>query len=153
MILRRANKTDAASIAELYNIVWSKEINLLGEKLAAERQPDESIVREWLERDVYFAVEIERSLIAVIGCEERHGTLHLVHLVTHSDHRRSGYARALMEKAEAYAREIGVNKLWFDTSPGLDAARVLYKSLGYKKCGQLKRHYWGTDIVLYEKLL
>jgi len=153
MHLRRATADDALTLARLYDLVWSRETGTLGEKLAAERRADELTVGKWLERDTYFIVEVEGCIRAAIGCEAKHGTLHLVHLVTHPQHRRRGFARALMEKAELYAKKIGVNKLWFDTAPGLDAAQNLYQSLGYTRCGRLRRHYWGTDVVLYEKLL
>lgn len=153
MLLRRARPADASVLADLYDRVWSRVVSVLGEKLAAERRADRSTVQSWIERDTYFVIEVDGSIIAALGCEDRHGTLHLVHLVTHPDYRRRGYARTLMEKAEAHAREIGAIKLWFDTAPALDAAKNLYESLGYKLCGELHRHYWGTDIVLYEKLL
>lgn len=153
MTIRQATSRDAASLAKLYDAVWSQEVEILGEKLAAERRADEATIRTWVENDSYFVVEVDGSMTAAIGCEERHGTLHLVHMVTHPDHRKRGFAEALMKRAEAYAREIGANKVWFDSSPELKAAHNLYMKLGYQLCGQLKAHYWGTDIVLYEKML
>ena len=153
MVLRCATSADASGLADLYDRVWSREVSVLGEKLAAERRAKQTTVQGWIERDTYFVIEVDGSIVAALGCEDRHGTLHLVHLVTHPDHRRRGYARALMEKAEAHARDIGAVKLWFDTAPALDAAQNLYGSLGYQRCGELHRHYWGTNIVLYEKLL
>ena len=135
MILRRATSYDAPALVNLYDIVWLKEVDILGEKLAGVRRADEETVQSWLNRNVYFIIEVKGSVVAAIGCEEKQGTLHLVHLVTHPDYRRQGYAKILMEKAEAHAREIGANKLWFDTAPELDAAKKLYEKLGYKMCG------------------
>ena len=151
--IRRANPEDARHLAELYDLVWSQEVHLLGDKLAAERRADAETVQNWVEQDVYFVVEMKVCIVAVLGCEQQHGTLHLVHLVTHPDHRGKGYGEALMRRAERYAQEIGAVKLWFDTAPGLDTAQRLYEKLGYRNCGCLKRHYWGTDVTLYEKLL
>jgi GNAT superfamily N-acetyltransferase len=153
MTIRQANACDGASLSALYKTVWSLEVGILGERLAEERCPDARTISKWLGQDPYFIVEEQGEIVAVIGCEARHGTLHLVHLVTHPDHRRRGFALALMERAEAYAREIGANKLWFDSAPELNAAHELYLKLGYSLCGQLEAHYWGTDIVLYEKML
>jgi ribosomal protein S18 acetylase RimI-like enzyme len=137
----------------LYREIWTREVNLLGETLVRQRCPDEATLHEWIEKDPYFVVEAEGRVVAVLGCESRHGTLHLVHLATHPEYRRRGFARALMKKAELHAREIGAAKIWFDTAPGLEASSKLYESLGYTRCGLLRRHYWGTDIILYEKLL
>ena len=92
MHLRPVIPGDAPALAKLYDLVWSKEVHILGERLAAERRADELIVRRWLERDAYFVVEIEGAMVSALGCEEKHGTLHLVHLVTHLDYRRRGYA-------------------------------------------------------------
>lgn len=153
MTIRRAEGSDATSLAALYEMVWSMEVGILGEKLAEERCPNAGTVRNWLERDPYFVIEEQGEIVAAIGCEARHRTLHLVHLVTNPDHRRSGFAEMLMKRAEAYAREIGAVKLWFDSAPELKAAHKLYLKLGYSLCGRLKAHYWGTDIVLYEKML
>lgn len=153
MDIRRAAIKDAASLAELYDLVWSQEAEILGEKLTAERRSDEVTVRSWIDQDTYFVVEADGQIAAAMGCEQRHGTLHLVHLVTHPTFRRQGYGEALMRRAESFAREIGASKTWFDSTPGLEAARRLYEKLGYQICGRLKRHYWGTDIELYEKLL
>jgi ribosomal protein S18 acetylase RimI-like enzyme len=153
MTIRRADASDATSLAALYETVWSSEIGILGERLTKERCPDADTVRNWLEQDLYFVIEEQGKIAAAIGCETRHGTLHLVHLVTHPGYRRRGFAEALMNRAEEYARETGAVKLWFDSAPELKAAHELYLKLDYSLCGRLKAHYWGTDIVLYEKML
>ncbi len=153
MRIRRAVPGDVAELCALYRAVWMPEVKILGETLVRHRCPDEKTLRGWIEADPYFVVETEGRLAAVLGCESRHGTLHLVHLATHPQFRRRGYARALMEEAERHARETGAVKIWFDTAPGLEASNKLYESLGYVRCGLLRRHYWGTDIIFYEKLL
>ena len=153
MNLRRATVDDASALALLYDLVWAQEVSSLGEKLADERRADEKTIQDMVKQDTYFVIDVEGELVAAIGCEERHGTIHLVHTVTHPNHRRQGYASALMEKAEEFARETGANKIWFDTAPGLEAAQKLYEKLGYARCGYLKKQYWGTDLILYEKLL
>ncbi len=151
--IRPAVAQDAAALAGLYDRVWSLEQECLGEKLTAERRANPEEIRRWIESDHYFILQNAANLVAVIGCELRHGTLHLVHLVVHPEHRRRGYARRLMQRVEDFAREQRAVKIWFDTAPGLTAARQLYNELGYQICGCLHRHYWGTDIVIYEKIL
>jgi ribosomal protein S18 acetylase RimI-like enzyme len=152
MPLRTATPADAPKLAQLYSLVWSQEVEALGEKMAQERAAKASEIRRWIKTDRYFLIETEGRLVAVLGCEASRGTFHLVHLVVHPDHRHHGYARKLMDHAEALARESGAAKIWFDTAPGLKAARQLYDSLGYTECGYLRKHYWGMDVVLYEKV-
>lgn len=104
-------------------------------------------MRSWIEADPYSVLEAGEGIVASIGCEPHHGTICLVHRVAHPDFRR------LIQIAEAFARESGTAKIWFDTVPGLSASRRLYKSMDYAVCGHLRKHYWGTDILLYEKML
>jgi ribosomal protein S18 acetylase RimI-like enzyme len=153
MTLREAIPEDAPALADLYDRVWALERHILGETLARERRADAGQVQRWIENDRYFVIDTEGKVVAVLGCEVRHGTLHLVHMAVLPEYRRRGLAHRLMVRAEAMAREISAAKIWFDTAPGLEAARRLYESLGYTQCGYLRRHYWGTDVVLYEKLL
>lgn len=153
MNLRPATPANATELARLYDLVWSAEVDVLGEKLAQERAAKTDEVRRWIKADQYFVIEDAGRIVAAIGCENRLGTMHLVHLVVHPEYRHKGCGRRLMLQAEVYAHECGAVKLWFDTAPGLAAARGLYQSLGYSQCGYLRRHYWGTDVVLYEKLL
>ncbi len=153
MTIRWANPTDAPALAELYRLVWSAEVAVLGERLAGERQASADEIRGWIENEQYLVVEADGAIAAALGCERRHGTLHLVHLAVHPLYRRRGCARSLLARAEDFARQVGAGKVWFDTAPGLEAAARLYESLNYKQCGYLRRHYWGTDVVLYEKLL
>ncbi|RJP73435.1 MAG: GNAT family N-acetyltransferase [Candidatus Zixiibacteriota bacterium] len=151
--VRDATPDDAPALAELYDRVWALETSALGEKLAAERRAAPEEIRRWIETDRYLVVEETGRVAAVMGIEARHGTYHLAHLAVLPEYRRRGLARSLMERAEALARESGAVKIWFDTAPGLEAARRLYASLGYAPCGYLRRHYWGTDLIVYEKLL
>ncbi len=153
MNIHKATVEDAPALVQLYDTVWQLEIEALGEKLATERRADQPTVEVYIRDETYFVVDIEGRIVAVIGCEERHGSVHLVHLVTHPDHRGKGYAEALMKRAETFAKETGAAKIWFDTAPGLTAPQRLYSKLGYEKCGYFKKHYWGTDLILYEKII
>ena len=130
MNLRKTQASDAASLAHLYDLVWSQEIEVLGERLARERAAKAEEVCHWIKNDNYFVIEEDKQLVAALGCELRLGTLHLVHLVVHPQFRRRGYARQLMEKAEEFARESGAVKLWFDTAPGFEAARAAWREVG-----------------------
>jgi GNAT superfamily N-acetyltransferase len=53
-------------------------------------------------------------------------------LVVRAPFRRRGIARALMERAEAYAREVGSDTIGVGVSAGNPRAPALYASLGYR---------------------
>lgn len=153
MTIRKATAEDVASLVALYEAVWRPEVDALGEKLTHERCVDAETTLHYVTDYTYFVDEVDGQIVASLGCEEMHGTVHLVHLVVHPDQRRQGHAESLMRHAEEFARENGAVKVWFDTAPSLTAAMGLYDKLGYQKCGYLRRQYWNTDLVLYEKLL
>ena len=60
-------------------------------------------------------------------------------LLVHPDARRKGVGRALMEHAEAAAREHGRTLLVLDTRAG-DVSNHLYRSLGYVEAGRIPRY-------------
>jgi ribosomal protein S18 acetylase RimI-like enzyme len=55
-------------------------------------------------------------------------------LLVHPDHRRRGFARALMAELEVRARGLGRSLITLDTRTG-DSAESLYTSLGYVSAG------------------
>lgn len=73
--------------------------------------------------------------IATVALEAWHERLVLWHLYVSPAWRKRGVGRALLERAEAYGREIGATHVWLETStvnvPGIAA----YARLGYALCG------------------
>jgi RimJ/RimL family protein N-acetyltransferase len=71
--------------------------------------------------------------------------------------RRQGVGRALMEAAEAWAREVGVRKLELHVFPHNEAAIALYDGLGYEREGYRRDHYRRADgfvdAILMAKML
>jgi len=53
-------------------------------------------------------------------------------LFVHPDHRRSGTARALIEKAETFARSDGAVRIKLQTEHNNNSARKLYEKLGWE---------------------
>ena len=151
--IEQASAKHVRHIAALYKKVWAELAHLLGPELTHQRQASMRTVAQWIQQDPYFVVCHDKKVIAVTGAEPRYGTVHMVHMAVDPAYRKSGVGSALVKKVEDFAKEINACKIWFDTHPELHDAIRLYEHLGYKKCGYFKKHYWGIDIVLYEKLL
>jgi ribosomal protein S18 acetylase RimI-like enzyme len=64
--------------------------------------------------------------------------------------RGTGLGRALAHVALAHARRAGYHCVKLDTLPGMDAARALYASLGFRPCAPYYRN--PLDGVLYLEL-
>ena len=53
------------------------------------------------------------------------------------DHRRRGYAKALLAALERRGCERGFERAWLETNADLTAARRLYESMGYRRTGEV----------------
>jgi GNAT superfamily N-acetyltransferase len=62
-----------------------------------------------------------------------------------------GFGRALLDRLEARARELGFNTLRLDTTVRQHVARSLYEDAGYRMIGT--GHENGFELVYYEKRL
>jgi RimJ/RimL family protein N-acetyltransferase len=62
-------------------------------------------------------------------------------LMVAPEHRRLGAGTALMQAAEAWARQAGIEKLELHVFPHNDPAIALYERLGYRREGLRRRHF------------
>jgi len=78
-------------------------------------------------------------------------------MMVHTEARRQGIARLLLQALEAQARQLGRSTLVLDTREG-DAAEPLYQGLGYQRAGRIPDYARSSDgtlhaTVIYYKLL
>jgi GNAT superfamily N-acetyltransferase len=151
--IRTANKDDAEDISLLYKRVWDEYGGLFSDELKIARQPSPIEMKCWLKTDHYIIASINDKPVGVVGITHKHGTCLLMHMAVEKSYRRIGIGSALVERVIEFAKEHNANKVWLDTVPILKEAIALYTKFGFKKCGYLKKHYWGADIELYELLL
>ena len=81
------------------------------------------------------------------------GMLHLIWLGVDSNYRKVGIGQQLMLKTEAWGRGKKVHKIWFDTRVNNKQSIPLVIKLKYRKVALLKKHYYGQDFFIWEKLL
>ena len=85
-----------------------------------------------------FAVEIEGKRVGELWVAERDEQLHrgalwIFHVRIDEHHRGRGYGRAAMLLAEGEARQRGLDRIALNVFGGNEAARSLYRSLGYEE--------------------
>ncbi|MFT4416416.1 N-acetyltransferase family protein [Fredinandcohnia humi] len=88
-----------------------------------------------------FVAKVEDQIAGTVQlqlCTKSNGThrAEIAKLMTSSNYRRMGIARALMEKAESVATQEGRSLLVLDTREG-DPSNLLYQSLGYIQAGKI----------------
>ena len=80
------------------------------------------------------------------------GLFHLMWIGTDSEYRKLGIAEKLVKKVELWAKN-KVHKIWLDTRTNNKQSVALFKKLKYKKAATLRKHYYGQDFYIWEKLI
>jgi GNAT superfamily N-acetyltransferase len=151
--MRKASIEDAYEISLLYKVVWDEQKGSFPEELLHARQPDRTEMEKWLSRETYFVAEVNRKIVGVVGCFMEFGNCKLVHMAVLKEFRGKGIGGMLIEEVEKFARRNNANKIWLDTSTRLKESIEFYKRKGFRLVGKLKKHFYGEDILLFEKLL
>lgn len=88
--------------------------------------------------------------VSIDGEDLGENTAHLRWFIVSPDARGLGVGKQLMEKATTFVDEHGfqLTRLW--TFQGLDAARYLYESVGYRLVEEKPGTQWGTQVVEQE---
>jgi len=58
----------------------------------------------------------------------------------------SGIGKALLEKSIQFCKEVGYQRVFLWTFEGLETARYLYESVGFRLCQEHEVRQWGQDI-------
>ncbi|HET8552959.1 MAG TPA: ribosomal protein S18-alanine N-acetyltransferase [Gammaproteobacteria bacterium] len=66
---------------------------------------------------------------------------HILNICVDRSRQRQGYGRMIMEHLITLAIEQGAARMWLEVRPSNDAARRLYKSLGFKQAGRRRAYY------------
>lgn len=152
ILVRRAVPGDAPELVELARAVGAEPEGWLitnGEwRTPAEERRYLRAVRRHSHAAVFVA-EVADGIVGRISlARETHpASEHVADLglMVAGPHRRQGVGRALMEAAEAWAREVGVHKLELHVFPYNEAAIALYKTLGYEREGYRRDHFRRPD--------
>jgi RimJ/RimL family protein N-acetyltransferase len=148
ILVRRAVPGDAAALVELARAVGSEEEGWLITDGEWRTASEERRYLRAVKRHRHAAVLVAETPDGVVGrlsvARDPHpASEHVadVGLMVARAYRRQGIGRALMEAAEAWARDVGVRKLELHVFPYNEAALGLYEALGYEREGYRRDHY------------
>lgn len=107
---------------------------------------------EWEPKLFTFKAEQNGKITGVASGNCIAGVLFLDRLIVSADHRGQGIGKLLLKKVEEHASSIGAHKIYFYTGKNWES-NEFYLKLGYKRIGELNRHFMGKDFYVYSKLL
>ncbi len=67
--------------------------------------------------------------------------------------RGNDISKKLMMAAEAYALEVGAQKIIVNTHVAMESVHAIYQKFGYEKIGVLKNYYDNGDAAFFQKIL
>ncbi len=88
---------------------------------------------------------VEGSIV-IDGLQAHSEGAHLRWFIVSDDLQGAGAGRQLLEKALHFCRGNHYRKIFLWTFGGLDAARRLYESVGFKLVRQQRGVQWGTEV-------
>lgn len=145
--IRPARPGDAGFIAHRHGVLYEKEHGLdqVFEQYVisgmAKFFASGTLGRIWVAE---FAGRIVGA-IAIVGIDE--GTAQLRWFLIEPEFRGSGLGRRLMHTAMDYCRQNGFHNVFLWTFVGLDAARHLYESFGFRPTEQIENTTWRDKLI------
>ncbi len=147
MRIRRAMRADAPAMT----IVTHRAYDLYEVLLGYLPPPATEDPRDWIDAHQAWVGERDSEVMAVLVIERRDGYLLVRSAVVDPDWQGEGHGRALLEHAEALAREAGLPELRLSTNLLMERNISLYRHCGYRVAGQ-RPHPNQADHVLADMI-
>lgn len=107
---------------------------------------------KWVSKEFIFKATEKGKIVGAIKAKYDAGVLYIKNLIVVKDKRRQGIGRLLMAKVEAAGKKLGGHKAFLFTGKTWPEQRF-YEKLGYRKTGDLPKHFFKHDFVIYSKTI
>lgn len=150
----QARDTDVEALSMLYEALRAECRGRIDDSLLHDRYPPQSELMTWIGSgfEIYKA-ELRGEVAGALRVTFPSGTCLLDALGVGSRFRGEGVGRALLERGITRARRAGMNKVWFQVLPELDAGTTLYHAVGFRESARLPESRKERGLLLLELLL
>lgn len=107
---------------------------------------------KWVSKLLVFKAVEKGKVVGSIKARYEVGVVFVKNIIVAKDKRRQGIGKKLIEQVEKTGKRLGAHKLYLNTMEKWNST-PFYKSLGFKKTADLKKHYLKKDFVIYTKLI
>lgn len=105
---------------------------------------------EWKPNFFLFKAEVDGETLGVIGGHCIGGVLFIERIIVSKQHRGIGVGSKLINQAESYAKDKKLHKAYLYTGKGWESNKF-YLIHGYKKTGEMPKHFMKKDFSIYSK--
>ena len=106
----------------------------------------------WVSKEFILKATEGGKIVGVVKAKYEAGVVYIKNLIVAKDQRKQGIGRQLMAKAETAGKKLGGHKAFLFTGKTWSEKRF-YEKLGYKKTGDLPKHFFKQDFVVYSKTI
>ena len=107
---------------------------------------------KWVEKEFLFKAIDSGKIAGYVKFKYVCGVVYLSTLIIASEKRGKGIGKKLMERVERTAKNLKAHKIFLFTGEKWDVGQF-YEKLGYKKTGDLPKHFHKVNFVIYSKIL
>jgi ribosomal protein S18 acetylase RimI-like enzyme len=143
---------DLGPLTSLYSRTWAAAGSAVGPGLLDEVSAPCEEITAWLRGGFeLYRTQHDGVIVGAVRLSFPSGVCYLDRLAVDPELWRRGHGRALVGYAISRARRAGVPRVWTQSTLGLDAARALFATFGFREQGRITPHYWREPILLLER--
>jgi RimJ/RimL family protein N-acetyltransferase len=140
VVVREAAVADIEDLMALRREV-AGEGRWIGAELPLEEEGDRRNLGAGVAARSTFVAEVDGVLVGMVSLHLPRYLVADLGMNVRDGYRGQGIGSALLERAIAWAREVGAHKIALQHWPHNTAARALYEKYGFEQEGHLRRHY------------
>lgn len=150
-------KLKESDVPDYYKLIRRVILNTPYYSKWAKKEEATGYSTEWLKkgtknkRKLFLCAKDKNRVVGFAFGSINAGMFHLIWVGIDSKYRKLGIAEKFIKRVEVWAKG-KVHKIWLDTRTNNKESISLFNKLKYKKVATFRKHYYGQDFYIWEKL-